>query len=315
MQSKIIHIEGLDRTGKDTARRTLVQQSKGNYLVVVRSFLSQVAYARLYNRAINEEYFITQALEAQKQGHVFIYLKADDALISKRIIETMELDIADKDIKAHKEMFLRVLFDFCKRGLFVTIIDTTDQDLNRIYRECEIAILQSEIQTCTNCDLCNFKLNKFDLSLGNGKLVADVKNNNPKYMVVGMNPSSKRYPFNTTPFEVNATGKNGQFRGILKEAGVLDNCVITNLVKCTLSSGDISYKDAFASCIGNITKEIAFYNPEYIIACGNVVKTHLVKNKLFNERKIIEIYHPAYCYSYGRITHNEYKQHILSKLI
>lgn len=314
MEPNVIHIEGLDRTGKDTLRRHLVKESNGNYLVVVRSFLSQVAYARIYNRVIDEEFFINQALNLQKNNHSFVYLTANDDLISKRIIDTQEKDITSNDIKFHKEIFLKVIFDFARRGVFITIIDTSDQDLNRMFLEIQNAIIQNTIQSCSACDLCDAVVNKFDLSKGTGKLVADVKNINPKYLIVGMDPSKSRYPFNTVPFEINTSGKNEKFREILQEQGILDNCVITNLVKCTHGAGWLTYKDYVTLCQSNIKREIEFFKPEYLIALGKDVYKQLVENKLFNSTKIIEIYHPAYCYSYGRLTHEQYKEHIISKL-
>ena len=43
---KIIHIDGPDKTGKDSIRRDVVKKSKGTSLVYVRSFLSQIVYSR-----------------------------------------------------------------------------------------------------------------------------------------------------------------------------------------------------------------------------------------------------------------------------
>lgn len=308
-----IILDSIDRCGKDTVRRTLVKQSGGNYLVIVRSVISQVAYARIYNRTIDEEYFFNQGIQLQKLGHIFIYLKADDQLIAQRIKDTNELHITENDIAFHKEIFQQVLFDFRKKGLMIAEIDTTDQDLNRIYKECEIAILLNNIQQCQGCYLRNQTVNKKNLELGYGKLIADVRDFTPKYLIVGMNPSKVRDPGCQYPFQVDYKGKNEQFRGILAELGILENCVITNLVKCSTAEG-FNLNDAWVHCQHHIKKEIEFYQPEIIIALGKDVYKKLLSNKLFNPAKIIEIYHPAYCYSRHSITHSTYKQHIYSRL-
>ena len=52
MKAEIIHIDGPDKTGKDSIRREVVKSGKGSYLVYVRSFLSQIVYGRIYNRNI-----------------------------------------------------------------------------------------------------------------------------------------------------------------------------------------------------------------------------------------------------------------------
>ena len=55
---RIIHIDGPDKTGKDSIRRQVVKNAKGTTLVYIRSFLSQIVYSRLYNRKINEDWFL-----------------------------------------------------------------------------------------------------------------------------------------------------------------------------------------------------------------------------------------------------------------
>ena len=54
----IVHLDGVDKTGKDSIKTEIVKQSNGRVLVVARSFLSQIAYNRIYNRFIDESFFI-----------------------------------------------------------------------------------------------------------------------------------------------------------------------------------------------------------------------------------------------------------------
>lgn len=129
----VICLEGVDRTGKDTLRQHIVKESKGNSLVIVRSFISQVVYSRIYNRNIDEQYFINQALECQKLGHIFVHLIVDINLIKQRIIDTNEQDVSTENIENHISIFNQVIKLFKDSGLKILTIDVSDQNLDRIY--------------------------------------------------------------------------------------------------------------------------------------------------------------------------------------
>ena len=58
MVHAIIHLDGVDKTGKDSIKTEIVILSNGRILVVARSFLSQIVYYRIYNRFIDESFFI-----------------------------------------------------------------------------------------------------------------------------------------------------------------------------------------------------------------------------------------------------------------
>lgn len=311
--NKIIHCEGTDRTGKDTFRRYLVREGKGSYLVIVRSFISQVVYSRIYGRSIDEQWFIDQALKVQDLGHVFVYLKVNLDIVKQRIIDTNEQDVNVDQIEFHTQIFDEVVEIFKSKGLKVIILDNTHQDLKLAHRFLEMALLRNEIQGCTNCSKHNMPVNNYDLEKGRGKLTFDVQNPNPYYLIVGMNPSSLRYPYNQYPFEVNEKGKNKEFRQILSDIGVLQNSVITNLVKCTVSGNDF-YPHYAGQCSSHIRNEIELFKPKKIIALGNNTYKALLQNKIFNIEDIIEIWHPSYCYSHHRTTHDQYKEHIIERL-
>lgn len=312
-KNRVIHIEGTDRTGKDTFRSHLVKEGKGSTLIIVRSFISQVVYSRIYGRTIDEQWFVNQALELQKLGHIFVYLKVNLDIVKQRIIDTNEEDVNIYQIEHHTQIFNEVVDFFKSNGLKVIILDNTHQDLNLATRLLELAIIKQGIQDCTSCSKYQMPVNQFDLSKGRGKLIPDVQNSNPYYLIVGMNPSSLRYPQNQFPFEVNDKGKNQKFREILSELGILQQSVITNLVKCTLS-GEDNYEFYAHKCLSHIQKEIELLKPTKIIALGNKTYKALIKNKIFNPENIIEIWHPAYCYSHHKTTHDEYKQHIKERI-
>ena len=54
MKEHIVILDGVDKTGKDTIKDCLVRLSNGKILVIVRSFISQIVYSRIYKRNINE---------------------------------------------------------------------------------------------------------------------------------------------------------------------------------------------------------------------------------------------------------------------
>ena len=81
----IVHLDGVDKTGKDSIKTEIVKQSNGRVLVVARSFLSQIAYNRIYNRFIDESFFIQKMKKLQRdKDYHFIYLEANKKDLEKR---------------------------------------------------------------------------------------------------------------------------------------------------------------------------------------------------------------------------------------
>jgi hypothetical protein len=131
----VIILDSHDRSGKDTLRRHIIKESKGKYLVIVRAFISQVVYSRIYDRNINEDYFIDQAIKSQNLGYSFVVLKTDIDLVKKRIIDTNEQDVDIYQIESHIKTFQEVFNLFKSKGLKLLEIDSTDQDLDRMFNE------------------------------------------------------------------------------------------------------------------------------------------------------------------------------------
>ena len=95
LKAEIIHIDGPDKTGKDSIRREIVKSGKGNYLVYVRSFLSQIAYSRLYNRNINEGFFFECWSHAVNiLDNKFFFIDCTYELAKERFIKHNEKDYA-----------------------------------------------------------------------------------------------------------------------------------------------------------------------------------------------------------------------------
>lgn len=122
---RIIHIDGPDKTGKDSIRRQVVKNAKGETLVYIRSFLSQIVYSRLYNRKINEDWFFAKWKLAFNLGEEFYFVDCSYELVKERFIKHNESDLDIKDWKDHRRVFYEVLKDASEIGIHPTRIDTT----------------------------------------------------------------------------------------------------------------------------------------------------------------------------------------------
>ena len=113
--ARIIHIDGPDKTGKDSIRREVVQNSEGTAMVYVRSFLSQIVYSRLYNRDIDEEFY---------------FIDCSYEMVKERFILHNEIDLDIKDWKEHRSVFndvIKIAEDFYK--ININKIDTTNDTI------------------------------------------------------------------------------------------------------------------------------------------------------------------------------------------
>ena len=122
--SQIIHIDGIDRSAKSTIRKLLIKATFGRVLVLVRTFMSQIVYSRIYNRNIDERWFKDQMIHAYKRGEKFFLFTASNEIIKQRCLDTKETDIKPEDIVHHKEQFNK-LVDELEGLVDVEIIDTS----------------------------------------------------------------------------------------------------------------------------------------------------------------------------------------------
>jgi thymidylate kinase len=130
--ARIVHIDGPDKTGKDSIRRQVVKSAQGSTLVYIRSFLSQIVYSRLYNRNINEELFFVLWSQAYNRGEEFYFIDCSYELVKERFVKHNETDLDIKDWKDHR----RVFYDVLKTAeesyqISVKRIDTTTDDVNQ----------------------------------------------------------------------------------------------------------------------------------------------------------------------------------------
>lgn len=125
MKECVVVLEGVDKTGKDTIKDLLVKASQGKALVIVRSYISQIVYARIYYRHINEEFFISEMSNAIKRGHKFFLLTADKRTLKSRFELTDETDLKINKIDSHIKMFREVVASLPFANQIIEI-DTSD---------------------------------------------------------------------------------------------------------------------------------------------------------------------------------------------
>ena len=130
--ARIVHIDGPDKTGKDSIRRQVVKNAQGSTLVYIRSFLSQIVYSRLYNRNINEELFFILWLQARNRGEEFYFIDCSYELVKERFVKHNETDLDIKDWKDHRRVFCDVL-KTAEESYRISVkrIDTTTDDVNQ----------------------------------------------------------------------------------------------------------------------------------------------------------------------------------------
>lgn len=135
-----VHIDGPDKTGKDSVRVRIVQLSEGSIMTVVRSYISQIAYLIIYDRS--EEYvnqFFDMWFQAYLTGEEFVFIDCDYESVKQRFIDHDEQDLAIEDWKSQREVFLQVIERGEKMGIKIkkydTTIDTVEESAIKIIKD------------------------------------------------------------------------------------------------------------------------------------------------------------------------------------
>ena len=139
----IVHLDGMDKTGKDTIQDLLVKRTKGRSLVFNRSFMSQIAYSRIYNRPDAEEYFWKKFDLADDRCEHFIYLYANEKDVAERFIKHDEKDMKIEDYGKHKTVFDQVVND-AENKWFIDIFKINTSELTP--DECVDQILEYSVR-------------------------------------------------------------------------------------------------------------------------------------------------------------------------
>lgn len=121
----IVIISGVDKTGKDTIKDLIVKKTKGETLVIVRAFIDQIVYSKIYNRDINYGFFIEKAREFQAIGVQTVFLSCDPKELEYRFLVHNETDLEKKDIMFHQSVFDETVAMFRKEGITIHDADTT----------------------------------------------------------------------------------------------------------------------------------------------------------------------------------------------
>jgi len=175
-----------------------------------------------------------------------------------------------------------------------------------------LVAFKTEIQNCTNCELCNIECNKKDISKGFGKLYG-WGGRKCRFLFLGMNPSRIRFPGHEYCFGgiEGSTGVGKKFNVLLKELNFYNDIFIDNLVRCSTLSNKINFKEAEV-CFEHLENEIEILKPEKIITLGREVFSIL--NKLFEKKhikiSIANVLHPSYVFRYNKISLSTYKESI-----
>lgn len=121
----VIHLDGMDKTGKDTIRKNIITFSKGNALVHLRSYISQIAYSRLYFREIDEEWFFSRMRSLCHYGEKFVFLTVSNTnVIRARFEATNESDLPAADINIHNKVFNTVKTIAISKGVKILTVET-----------------------------------------------------------------------------------------------------------------------------------------------------------------------------------------------
>jgi thymidylate kinase len=129
-----IHIEGVDRTGKDTIAAELTKQSNLKYFITSRSPISTYAYGLIYDRdtmSIEElaKYFKNSEI-------VLVYLKPDKETLKQRCLATNHPPVNDIDIDVFNKV-VEKLSPTTRVVMIDNINDTPQQIVAKILSEVE----------------------------------------------------------------------------------------------------------------------------------------------------------------------------------
>lgn len=146
--------------------------------------------------------------------------------------------------------------------------------------------INSRIQACTSCELCDLEFNKKDVTKGFGKLYGwrgGMKK--CRFLFLGMNPSHRRFEGHEYAFggRDGSPGPGKKFNDLLKESGLFEEIFCDNIIHCSSTTNEIKNHWAQA-CFPHLFDEINALKPEKIIVMGRQVFEMLLK--LFEENNI-----------------------------
>lgn len=131
MESKLIVIEGIDRTGKTTLMSCINKLTNYKHCVIDRGIISTLAYGLIYQRDFETLCGLTELERefSKIKNHLIIYVDCDTDVIQQRINDTQHEYV---DIEMNKNAFETILKD---TTLNVVRVNTTNNTSEKIVEE------------------------------------------------------------------------------------------------------------------------------------------------------------------------------------
>lgn len=129
INEQIVHLDGVDKTGKDTIKSALVNRSKGKILVIARSYISQIVYSRIYKRDIDEDFFKDMMHREYEYGTNFVLLTTTEEELGIRFVKHSETDLKVENIRDHLNVYEEVYRELSDEGFDIIRIDTTNKNI------------------------------------------------------------------------------------------------------------------------------------------------------------------------------------------
>jgi uracil-DNA glycosylase len=173
--------------------------------------------------------------------------------------------------------------------------------------------IKNKILSCKKCSESQLVFNNnSQSSKGYGKLFGYRYSDEVKYMLVGINPSHKRYDnmcmnafkAGTALEDLNQKIHGDMFLYMLHKLEIINSCYFTNAIKCSTTSNKVN-SGMFNNCFDILQCEIEHIKPKCVVALGNEVFSFLSTKNIEN---LIKVHHPNYYFSYRK---NEIKNYIL----
>ena len=165
---------------------------------------------------------------------------------------------------------------------------------------------QEILNKCTSCPFEEYDINWYDEETGCGKLGAYWdKGSNRKIMIVGQNPSHRRWKGTHS-----MQGTQGDiFRKIFEK----ENLVYSNFIQVSTPDNrvDTFTEEQIKHCFNHLLYEIQTIKPEMIIFCSKFAETKIKQYNLCEKLKetkawIYFVHHPDYYFKYNRDREEEY---------
>ena len=203
----------------------------------------------------------------------------------------------------------------------------TQKRLIPVDTDAEIRLLNTQVQACKKCGLCELKENNIESGCNFGKLVL---NNLHKtifkstVLFVAINPSHRRFDSELRAFRgvddtvdlTNFKTSGDLFKLAIEKSDIRDYDIwIDNCVHCSTEENIVPTKEQIDCCFDWLFREIELLSPKLIVAMGQ--ESFNILNERIKGKRLVRIWHPAACMYKGKDSINEFVQQLndLKKLL